>query len=272
MARRCTTPGSPWPRPVTRSRSPGSQTLTARTCWLASRSPAATPSPREIALSGAVPFRRTDRRAFGETPVPQEALRHLREAVEAEGAFLDVVHPNQMPMLAVATMRAADEELADPAYREELHRWTHRPPWSGDGVPPGTAVRPAPRRVQVRDYTGGTDTGLNTGPGSDHGAPYIVLFGRGDTPAAWLPAGEALSALLLTAVLAGLSAAALSDVIEAAWPRQLMRGLLAGVGEPHLVVRVGIGPDTDDLPRRRDMSPGTPSRSRMRTNEHDHDR
>ncbi|MEJ3747031.1 nitroreductase [Actinomycetes bacterium KLBMP 9797] len=206
------------------------------------------PSVQEIALCGAVPLRRTDRRAFGESPVPDAAVDHLREVVEAEGAFLHVVHPSQMPMLAVATMHAGDEELADPAYRQELHRWTHRPAWTGDGVPPATAVRPAPRRVPMRDYTGGAEAGLDAGPGDDHGASYTILFGRDDRPDAWLRAGEALSALLLAAVLDRLSAAPLSDVVEATWPRQLLRDLLAGVGEPYLVVRIGIGPDADDLP------------------------
>jgi nitroreductase len=206
------------------------------------------PDPGQIALNGAIPFRRTDRRGFAEEPVRESSIRSLRAAVEAEGAFLHEVRPSQMPMLAVATARAAEDELDDPAYRAELHRWTHRPQWSGDGVPPATAVRPAPRRVPVRDHAPGDDTGLDPGTGNDRGAAYAVLFGPDDTPISWLRAGEALSALLLTAVLEGLSAAPLSDTIELAWPRTLMRDLLGGVGEPYLVVRVGIGPDTGDLP------------------------
>lgn len=211
------------------------------------------PDPHLIALDGAIPLRRTDRRGFAEQPVPEPAIRSLRAAVEAEGAFLHEVRPGQMPMLAVATARAAEDELDDPAYRDELHHWTHRPQWSGDGVPPATAVRPAPRRVPVRDHAPGDDTVLDPGAGNDRGAAYAILFGPDDTPISWLRAGEALSALLLTAVLEGLSAAPLSDTIELAWPRTLMRDLLGGVGEPYLVVRVGIGPNPADLapaPRR----------------------
>lgn len=103
-------------------------------------------------LVDAIPRRRTDRRAYGDRPVPEAVLARLGDAVEAEGAHLHVVRPDQMPMLAVSTGRAADAELADPAYREELHRWTHRPEGSGDGVPAATAVRPSPRRVPLRDY------------------------------------------------------------------------------------------------------------------------
>ncbi|MFI6332799.1 Acg family FMN-binding oxidoreductase [Micromonospora chersina] len=198
-------------------------------------------------LVDAIPRRRTDRRAFGDRPVPEPALARLRAAVEAEGAHLHIVRPDQMPMLAVSTGRAADTELADPAYREELRRWTDRPAGSGDGVPTATAVRPGPRRVPLRDYAPGGAAGLSPGADFDRGAAYLILFGEQDEPAAWLRGGEALSALLLTATAEGLASAPLSDAIEVAWPRRMMRDLLAGIGDPYLVVRVGWGPD-DDLP------------------------
>ncbi|MEU9827288.1 Acg family FMN-binding oxidoreductase [Micromonospora chersina] len=198
-------------------------------------------------LVEAIPRRRTDRRAYGDRPVPEPVLARLRAAVEAEDAHLHIVRPDQMPMLAVSTGRAADAELADPAYREELRRWTDRPAGSGDGVPTATAVRPAPRRVPLRDHAPGGAAGLGAGAGFDRGAAYLILFGEQDEPGAWLRGGEALSALLLTATAEGLASAPLSDAIEVAWPRRMMRDLLAGIGDPYLVVRVGWGPD-DDLP------------------------
>ncbi|TNH31133.1 nitroreductase [Micromonospora orduensis] len=206
------------------------------------------PDAEDLRLSEAIVRRRTDRRAFGDTPVSAAALTRLRTAAEANGANLHVVRMDQMPMLAVATAQAAATELADPAYRAELIRWTNRPACSGDGVPASTAVRQAPRRVPVRDYALGAEPGLEVGDGNDRGATYAILFGADDEPAAWLRAGEALSALLLTAVVEGLSAAPLSDAIEQAWPRRLMRDLLAGLGEPYLIVRLGVGADPDGLP------------------------
>ncbi|WP_406044177.1 nitroreductase [Micromonospora sp. NBC_00898] len=199
-------------------------------------------------LVDAIPRRRTDRRAFGDPPVPEALLSGLRAAVEAEGALLHVVRPDQMPMLAVSTARAAGAELADPAYREELCRWTNRPAGSGDGVPAATAVRPAPRRVPVRDHAPGGAAGLSAGADFDRGAAYVLLFGERDDPAGWLRGGEALSALLLTATAEGLATAPISDAIELAWPRRMMRDLLAGVGEPYLVVRVGWGPGGELAP------------------------
>jgi nitroreductase len=190
-------------------------------------------------LAAAITTRRTDRRAFGERMVPDELLGELRRIVEAEGAYLHVVRRDQMPMLATSTARAADAESDDPAYRAELMRWTNRPQGSGDGVPAATAVRPAPRRVPVRDYAPGGTAGLDAGEGFDLGAAYVVLFGLTDRPAELLRGGEALSALLLSATAEGLATAPLSDTVEVEWPRKLLRDLLADVGEPYLIVRLG---------------------------------
>jgi nitroreductase len=206
------------------------------------------PDPDVRRIAAAIPQRRTDRRAFGERTVPADTLTRLRRLVEHEGAYLHLVRRDQMPMLAISTARAADAELDDPAYRAELQRWTSRPAWSGDGVPPSTAVRPAPRRVPVRDYAPDGSAGLAAGDDFDQGAAYVVLFGatgeRGDV----LRGGEALSALLLAATADGLATAPLSDTIEVDWPRQLLRGLLSDVGEPYLVVRLGYVEATEPLP------------------------
>lgn len=152
-------------------------------------------------------------------------------------------------MLAVATELAAQSEFDDPAYRADLHRWTNRPSFTGDGVPPATAVRPELRRVPVRDFAPGSTTVLDAGDAHDQGATYAILFGAGDQPADLLAGGEALSALLLLATADGLATAPLSDAVEVAWPHRLLSGLLAGTGEPYLVVRLGYPPVAEELPR-----------------------
>jgi nitroreductase len=197
------------------------------------------PDPQAQRMAAAIPRRRTDRRAFGDRVVAEDVLTRLRRSVEDEGAYLHVVRPEQLPMLAASAGRAAGAEKDDPAYRDELRRWTSRPPSSGDGVPPATAVQPAPRRVPVRDYAPEGGAGLRAGDDHDRGAAYVVLFGGTDRPADLLRGGEALSALLLLATADGLATAPLSDATEVAWPRHLLRGLLAGVGEPYIVVRLG---------------------------------
>ncbi len=209
----------------------------------------ATADPDAIELADAIGVRRTDRRAFGARRVPEALLSTLRRAVEAEGAYLHVVRYDQLPMFAISTAKAAEAERDDPAYRAELAQWTHRPATAGDGVPAATAVRPTLRRVPVRDHVPDETAGLSAGADFDSGASYVILFGASDEPAAWLRAGEALSALLLTATAAGLSTAPLSDAIEVAWPRRLLRNLLAGTGVPYVAVRLGyVDPNSEPLP------------------------
>lgn len=175
-------------------------------------------------------------------------LARLRRLVESEGAYLHVVRPDQVTMLAIAAELAGGAELDDPAYRAELRRWTHRPGSTGDGVPPETAVRPELRRVPVRDFTPDGTAGLAAGAARDQGAAYVIVFGGDDQPVSLLRGGEALSALLLAATADGLATAPISDVVEVEWPRHLLRSLLADIGQPYLVVRLGYVTSRDPLP------------------------
>ncbi|AGL18243.1 nitroreductase [Actinoplanes sp. N902-109] len=195
--------------------------------------------PAAERLAVAVPHRRTDRRAYGSRPVTETQLSALRRVVEAEGAYLHTVDRDQLPMLAISTELAGDAELQDPDYRDELDRWTHRPVEAGDGVPVTTAVAAATRRVPVRDFAPDGDAGLRAGQGYDAGSAFVILFGLTDRAADFLRGGEALSALLLTATAEGMATEPISDSIEVAWPRHLLRGLLSGIGEPYVAVRLG---------------------------------
>jgi hypothetical protein len=153
-----------------------------------------------------------------------------------------------MPMLAVAVAEAERDEMNRYAYRNLLTRWTNRPEWSNDGVPPATAVRRVPRRVPVREFAMFPHEGMATPPGGDRGASYLVLHGPGHEPLDWLRAGEALSAVLLAAVSFGLAVAPMTDVLEVEHPRDLVRGLLPGSSEPYAVVRCGYPVDPAAVP------------------------
>ena len=214
-------------------------------------------------LAGAISRRRTDRRAFGERRVPPETLKRLRQLVESEGAHLHAVPDERVPELAVAVDEAADVEYFDPAYRTELTAWTHRPAWTGDGVPPATAVQPALRRVPMRNFLPDGSPGLLAGAGGDEGAVYVILFGTGDRPVDLLRGGEAMSALLLQATTEGLSTAPISEAVEVAWPRRLLRRLLPSAGEPYLIVRLGYADSDEALP----VSPRREARETIRIDE-----
>jgi hypothetical protein len=191
-------------------------------------------------MAYAITTRHTDRRAFADTPVPGDLVARLRAVVEAEGVHLHLVRDGQMPMLAIAAARAAGVQLTDPEYRVALMRWTNRPQWSDDGVPPATAVQSSPRRVPVREFSIDPRAGMDPGPGQDRGAVYAILFGDSDDPVSWLPAGEAMSAVLLTAAAHGLAAAPMTDVIEVPATREMLRQVLSGLGHPYAALRIGI--------------------------------
>lgn len=208
----------------------------------------AAPDPAAQQLAAAISRRRTDRRAFGVRRVSEETLTRLRRVVEAQGAYLHVVPDDRVPELAVSVDEAADTEYFDPAYRTELTRWTNRPAWTGDGVPPSTAVQPALRRVPARNFLPDGSPGLLAGADHDEGAAYVILFGTGDRPADLLRGGEAMSALLLLATAEGLASAPISEAVEVAWPRRLLRRLLSDIGEPYLIVRLGYVDSDEVLP------------------------
>jgi nitroreductase len=212
-----------------------------------------TPSPVEARLCDAIPRRRTDRRAFTPDPVTEDEANTLLSAAEGEGAHLHLVHKDEVATLALAAVRADALQLGDPDYRRELIRWTNRPAWSGDGVPIATAVARSPRAVPVRDFAPFGGPVQPAGPHTDHGALYALIFTDDDGPAAWLRAGEALSAVLLSATAAGLGTAPISDVTELAVTREELRHLLSGIGVPQLVVRIGhppAGGPPPSVPRR----------------------
>jgi hypothetical protein len=204
------------------------------------------PTAEERAQHDAIERRHTDRRPFSAESVPADVIRRLRAAAWAEGAALHQVRTDQMPLLAIAAARAGADELARGEYRGELSRWTHRPLWSGDGVPPHTVVRAVPRRVPVRAFALDPDDGTPVAAGGDEGAAYLILHGDSDEPADWLRAGEALSAVLLTATAHGLATAPMSDVVEVEHSRRLLGRLIGENSFPYLVVRSGFSAYPDE--------------------------
>ena len=195
-------------------------------------------TPDAIRLIQATQMRRSDRRPVGDTPVPPQALAAIRAAVVAERLDLHVLSPDQLGDLAAAAARARDVEAEDPAIVEELAYWTGRSP-EGTGLP-ASVLPVADPQTTVPGRNFGQPGTLPIGPGHDRAASYAVLFGQDDEPASWLRAGEALSAAWLTATVHGVSLLPLSGAVEVPLTRAALRRLLAGIGQPYLVLRLGV--------------------------------
>jgi Nitroreductase family len=200
------------------------------------------PKPADVRLFRAIANRHSDRRPFADRRVPGDVLDRLRAAAEAHHAHAALVRPDDIVYLTAAAGRAASVERADPAYRADLATWVGRPASSGDGVPVDTTVADRARPVPIRDFRAAEpehSTIFDHPALVDRFAEYAVLFTDGDQPLDWVHAGEALSGVLLTATFEGLATSMMSDLIEVESAREGLRRLLAGVGWPILVLRIG---------------------------------
>ncbi|NJC85699.1 nitroreductase [Planosporangium mesophilum] len=202
------------------------------------------PERAMLRLRWAMARRHTDRRPFAEVDVPPPALHQLCEAAETQGAHLRPLGPDEVERLAVATARAGRTEFADPRYRAELSAWTGRPHGTRNGIEPATAAHHEPRPVPMRNLDPGGVPDTTTHDLVDRHTCYAILSTDTDTPADWLAAGEALSAVLLTATAEGAAASPISDVIEVPATRQTLRDLLSGAGYPMVALRLGVPGDS----------------------------
>ncbi|MFC7483337.1 Acg family FMN-binding oxidoreductase [Luedemannella flava] len=195
---------------------------------------------REIAMAHAIKQRRTDRRLIAYARyLGKEDIALLSMAAVSEGVTLHRVTPGQRHLVAMAADRAQRIENTNGAYGREIAEWTRRRS-VGSGVGSASLVAPVPRPVPLRDLSGGGQTGLHPGFGDDDYAEYLIVATGGDIALDWLRAGEAASAVWLTATVHGLAMSAISEVVEIPEARAVLSGLLDQPGHPQLLLRTGL--------------------------------
>ena len=206
------------------------------TVRLAGRASADPVSMRLLQMFG---VRRSDRRPVAEAVVPSADLAALADVVAAKGVRLHLLRADDVIELASAADRAQQVEATDDSLRDELEYWAASRV-EGLGVPqPSIPDRAPETTVPGRDF--GRPGSLPVGAGHDTMAVYGILYGDEDTTEEWLRAGEALSAVWIDALERGLTVLPLSATVEVTHTRQTLRRLLGGVGEPYLVLRIGVG-------------------------------
>ncbi len=183
----------------------------------------AAPSPGAVRLAGAIPRRRTDRRRFGSRHVDPALLDVLARTAAGWGAHLHVVAPGD-----------ARRRLLD------------------------VLARSGPLRQQEADYaaalarSAGTATPARSPHGLEHvdAAALAVLSGRTGDRTGALRAGEATSAVLLTATDLGLATTPLSRPLAPDRVRASVGRDLPGPPVfPQVVLRLGWArPDAPPLP------------------------
>ena len=172
----------------------------------------------------------SDRRPPTGRSMPPARLDPIVAAVAAEGALLYVLDPEQVLDLASAAGQAQRAKAGDVAWQAEMGYWAVGIHLAEGGVADATLP---PRHDSHR----WGDPPVGGRP--DRSANFAILYGRGDQAEDWLRAGEALSAGWLTASEIGLSVLPLSATLDMIGTRKAMRLLLASVGFPYLVLRLG---------------------------------
>lgn len=215
---------------------------------------AKSPSTEDITFVGAISHRRTDRRRFSSWPVPDGHLDLMAKRAAKAGALLVPVTDGVVRgKLTDAIDQAAGLQVHDPAYTAELASWSGRGGLTPDGVL-AASTSPAIRNhgdTAMRAFPTGTLADARTGRAEPDGGELLVLATLNDDLVSVLRAGEAASVALLTATSIGLATCPLSQALEVADTREIIRQhVLDGGAYPHLILRTGWTPTAAPPPPR----------------------
>ncbi|MGK9272535.1 NAD(P)H nitroreductase [Williamsia muralis] len=213
------------------------------------------PLPAFGERGAAIKRRFTDRlpmRAPAE-PTLQSVLDGVTPTIDAR---LSLLPETSRQEVARTSKAIAAERRYDYAYHTELDWWTSDRDGrdSNEGVPTPTLLTASEaERVPVaRDFSPAATGQPRRADISADEAAIVVLSsptgGRHDL----LRCGEALSVLLLEATVAGLSTCIVSHMTESPAGTATISRLIDGVGQPQVLVRIGIreGPTPKLTPRR----------------------
>jgi nitroreductase len=195
-------------------------------------------TPKAQHQAHAMRTRYTDRRPVSEQPLSPAVIRAVT-ASAGERVRLHVLSPDQVLELSAAASRAVTVAAKDAFARAELEYWTSRTMPEGSGLPAAVVPDHCPQTTVPGRHFGHPGT-LPIGSGHDRAATYALLYGDEDDAERWLEAGEALSAVWLTATALNVSVLPLSDVVSVPTTREALRRMLRTFDHPYLALRLGI--------------------------------
>lgn len=198
------------------------------------------PTPLDVALSTVISHRRTDRRHYSSWPIPPGYLGLVTERATALGAILRQASDLSRDHLIEAIREAASRHAADPDYRFELATWSGKHS-TEEGVPARNTPSPrAEDELPAREFA--APQLIDTAQEPDY-AELLVLGTSADDRLSRLRAGEAMSAVLLTAINVGLATCPLTEPLEIPEVRRKVRlGVLDDNAYPQVVIRIGWAP------------------------------
>ncbi|WP_123024461.1 Acg family FMN-binding oxidoreductase [Mycolicibacterium stellerae] len=210
-------------------------------------------SPMDFVTDGhrqraeAILSRRTDRLPFAAPPDWKSVEEKLRGSVDSSAARLDVIAENHRRELAEASQLTESLRLYDSSYHAELIGWTTDFGLS-EGIPRSSLVSAAESdRVDVgRNFPVTNNPERRRDVDEDH-SKIVVLSIYDETHDSVLRCGEALSAVLLDATMAGLATCTLTHITEVPASREIVAALIGRTTVPQILVRVGLAPRIEDV-------------------------
>ncbi|BBY14568.1 Acg family FMN-binding oxidoreductase [Mycolicibacterium litorale] len=202
----------------------------------------------------AILLRRTDRLPMAAAP-DWESFEPLMRARVEDDVHADILADQLRGELAETSHLTEVLRLYDSSYHAELSWWT-APFDAGEGIPQSALVSAAEsERVDVgRNFPVTRGAERRPGIGGDR-ATIVVLSTDGDDRLDALRSGEAMSAVLLEATMAGLGTCTVTHVTEVASSRGIVGNLIGRAARPQVLIRVGLAPSLEAVP------PPTPRRA-----------
>lgn len=197
----------------------------------------AEPDAESVRMARAIALRHSDRRRFTSWEVTEAQLSALVEAGTVPEVQVRAIDTGgERTRLQRAFAQASATHAEDAGYLSELAAWSGRHAAS-DGVPARNAVASADPMVRPFDDPELTEAVVTD---TDESARMLLVCTASDDPHAWLRAGEATSAILLSATARGLATCPLTEPLELPRIRERIRSdLLGGFGHPQLIIRLG---------------------------------
>lgn len=207
------------------------------------------PSEASIALAAAIPRRRTDRRSYSVSPVPQADIAMMGARSARVGVMLRQLE--ELTNLKRHVIESEWRHNSDPDYLSELATWSGRY-GSTAGVPARSAPPSDPEAaIPGRTFAGAVlkQPATQLKSSADNGA-VIALGTIADDKVSQLRAGEATSQVLLTATVAGLASCPITGPLEIPDIRaEVGRDVFGTEGYPQMLVRMGWAPaNAEPLP------------------------
>jgi nitroreductase len=202
----------------------------------------------DIALAAAILRRRSDRRHYSARPVSSADISLMGARAARAGVMLRNVE--SLTRLGELVSEAAYRHASSFDYLNELSTWSGRYA-SQAGVPARSAPRLDPAAaIPRRAFAGPVLTEPPATSLADDNAAVLALGTRDDDNVSRLRAGEATSAVLLTATALGLASCPITEPLEIKEIRDEVAADVFGIsGYPQMLLRIGWAPvNAEPLP------------------------